>query len=176
MAIDFESTPFLFSAGTLFSYYINCRYYNDVHYVWCTTHFNDSKQPITSNPQSICKRYFEQIATGDRHAKEILENMSGLMRGADAKLSAGVITEEQHNEICHLISYARYEDFYPVLYVIDVNKVGADRCIEVDKKDRASDESVEYRIFDLKEGEYEIIDFKNILSDHVKVVDKKVGD
>lgn len=176
MAIDIKRTPILFSAGSLFSYRINSIYYKNIHYVWCATHFNDKKQPVTSNPQSICKRYFDQITTADRHETKIQENKSGILKGAKAKLDDGVISAEQYEEICAYVNLARYEDFYPILYVIDVRKVGQGRCIEVDKKDRASDESIEYRIFDLKEGEYQIIDFKNMMSDYMSIIDKKAGE
>ena len=175
MAINYKNNPFLFSIGTFFSYKIDRRYYGNVHYVWCTTKFNDRKQPITSNPQSICKRFLDQIVSGDRHTKEIDDNKAGILRGAQAKLEAGVINGDQYNEICQLVNVADYEDFFPVLYVIDAKKVGNKRCKEVEKKDRASDTSVEYRIFDLSEGEYELIDFKNLLSDYMDAVDKKAG-
>lgn len=175
MALDFNDNPFLFSIGTLFSYRINKRYYGDVHYVWCTTFFNDKKQPVTSNPQSICKRFLEQVISGDRHAKEIDDNKAGILRGAQAKLNAGVIDDAQYDEICKLVNLANYEDFFPVLYIIDAKKVGNKRCIEVDTKDRASDTSVEYRIFDLSEGEFVLLDFKNLLSDYMDTVDKKAG-
>lgn len=175
MEIDFDKNPFLFSIGTLFSYRIDRRYYGNVHYVWCTTRFNDKKQPITSRPQSICKRFLEQVVSGDRHTKEIEDNKAGILRGAQAKLEAGVIDNDQYNEICQLVNLARYEDFFPVLYIIDGKKVGSARCKEVDKKDRASDTSIEYKIFDLIEGEYELIDFKSLFYDYLDAVDKKAG-
>ena len=42
--------------------------------------------------------------------------------------------------------------------------------------ERASDDTVEYKIEDLKENEFEIISFKDILSGVVNIVDKKVGE
>lgn len=176
MTIDFEKNPFLFSIGTWFSYRINQIYYGDVHYVWCTTCFNDKNQPITSNPRSICKRFLDQIVSGDRHTKEIEENKAGILRGAQAKLDAGVINNVQYKEICQLVNLARYEDFFPVLYVINGRKVGNIRCVEVARKDRASDTAKEFRIFDLSKGEYELIDFKNLLSDYMAAIDKKAGE
>ena len=176
MAIDYNSNPFLFSVGTWFANKIDRRYYGNVHYVWCTSQFNNREQPITSRPQSICKRYFDQIFSGDRHTKEIKDNIAGILRGAQAKLEAGVINKEKYDEICQLINTADYEAFYPVLYIIDVKKIGASRCEEMDKKDCASDVSVEYRIADLSEGEYELIDFKAFLSDYLDAVDKKAGE
>lgn len=61
---------FIFSWNT-FGLKIARRYYKNVHYVWCTAEFNVSKQPPTSNLSEICKKYLEQITTGNRHTKEI---------------------------------------------------------------------------------------------------------
>mgnify|MGYP003298382734 CR=1 FL=1 len=175
MAINIKTTPFLFSIGTEFSYLIDKRYYDNIHYVWCTTRFHDKSQPVTSNPQSICKRYLEQLLSGDRHTKEINDNKAGVLRGAQAKLDAGIIDKEQYEEICQLVNLAMYDAFFPVLYIIDVKKVGSKRCIEVETSYKASDASVEYKIVDLHDGEYEIINFKQLLSDFVSAVDKKAG-
>ena len=51
-----------------------------------------------------------------------------------------------------------------------------ERCVEVATEDRASDNAVEYKIEDLKENEFEIVSFKDILSGVVNIVDKKVGE
>ena len=50
------------------------------------------------------------------------------------------------------------------------------RCIEVPIKDRASDASVEYIIEDLKEDEFQIINFKNLLPDLMDIVDRRAGE
>lgn len=166
----------LFSAGTNFAKDIDDRYYGGVHYVWCSNHFNDSTQPITSRPYNICKRFLEQIITTDRHAFEIDSNIKGVLRGAHTKLRNGVITPKQHEEICQLTALADYSKFFPVLYVIDRNKIEDSRCKEVNMEDRASDKSVEYIISDLKDGEYDIIDFQLIFSDFVNIENRRAGE
>ncbi len=70
---------------------------------------------------------------------------------------------------------AEYESFFPMLYIIESEKV-KDKCIEVSVVDRASDNSVEYKVKDLTENEFEIIFFKDILDGIMEVVDKKVGE
>ena len=67
MAINIKTTPFLFSIGTEFSYLIDKRYYDNIHYVWCTTRFHDKSQPVTSNPQSI----FSDEPTADPEHRHI---------------------------------------------------------------------------------------------------------
>ena len=91
MGLDVKNNPFLYSVGTQLAYKIAKRYYKNIHYVWCTTEFNSSKQQPTSNPATICKRYLEQITTGDRHTKEIENNIAGILNVAKAKLYGGVI-------------------------------------------------------------------------------------
>lgn len=175
MGLDVKKKPFLYSAGTQLAYKIAKRYYGNSHYVWCTTEFNSSKQPPTSNPATICKRFLEQITTGDRHTKEIENNIVGILKGAKAKLNSGVINKKEYNEIRSIVSAAEYEAFFPILYIVESKKV-KDRYVEVVVGDRASDDAVEYKIVDLKENEFVTISFKDILSGVVNIVDKKVGE
>lgn len=174
MGLNTTKNPFLYSIGTYLAYKIAKRYYGNVHYVWCTTDFNSPQQPPTSNPATICKRYLEQIATGDRHTKEIDNNMAGILKGAKAKLDSGIINEKAYNEIRGIVSAAEYESFFPMLYIIESKKV-KNRCKEVSIVDRASDDAVEYRVEDLKEDEFKVIFFKDILDGIIKIADKKVG-
>lgn len=175
MGLDVRKKPFLYSVGTQLAYKIEKRYYGNIHYVWCTTEFNSSKQPPTSNPATICKRYLEQITTGDRHAKEIETNIAGILKGARAKLNQGVISKKEYNEIRSIVAAAEYEAFFPILYIVESKKV-KDRYVEVVVGERACDDAVEYRIEDLKENEFEVISVKDILSNVVNAVDKKVGE
>ena len=175
MGLDVDKNPFLYSIGTQLAYKIAKRYYHNIHYVWCTTHFNSENQPPTSNPATICKRYLEQITTGDRHTKEIENNVAGILKGAKAKRDSGIITSKAYNEIRHIVSVAEYESFIPVLYIVDSRKVKG-KCLEVKTRDEASDGAVEYKIPNLVEGEFEIIAFKDVLSGIVNIVDKRAGE
>lgn len=175
MGLDISKNPFLYSVGTELAYKIAKRYYNNIHYVWCTTEFNSLKQPPTSNPATICKRYLEQITTGDRHTKEIENNMAGILRGAKAKFDSGVIDKTVYNKIRNYVSGADYEAFFPVLYIVESRKI-RDRYIEVITKERAGDDAVEYKIEDLKVNEFRIISFKDVLSGIVNIADKEAGE
>lgn len=173
--LDIRKNPLLYSVGTQLAYKIAKRYYNNVHYVWCTTEFSSPKQPPTSNPATICKRYLEQITTGDRHTKEIDNNIAGILRGAKAKLDSGVISEKTYNEIRAIVSVAEYEAFFPILYIVQSKKVKK-KCKVVIDNSKASDASIEYKIEDLKDDEFETISFGDILSGIVNAVDKRVGE
>ena len=173
-----EKPYILFSVGTYFAYKIAKMYYNNVHYVWCTSEFDAEDQPPTSNPKTICKRYLEQIRTGDRHTNEINNNKSGILKGAKIKFEAGIINRTQYKEIRCLVNAAEYEAFIPVIYVISVDKIKNSeiRCKEVAQKDRASNNSIEYIIEDLKENEFKIINLNKVLCDVMNVAERKAGE
>lgn len=173
MRLDTKQNPILYSVGTHLAYKIAKRYYENVHYVWCTTAFNASKQPPTSNPSKICRRYIEQITTGDSHTMEIQNNCVGILKGAKAKFDSGIISEKEYNEIKNIVSVAEYESFFPMLYIIESEKV-KNKCTEVPAIDKASDSSIEYKVEDLMENEFEPIFFKDILSGIVEVIDRIV--
>ena len=175
IGIDGEKTPLLFSAGTKLAYRINKQYYGDVHYVWCTENYHPKVQPLTSDPQTICNRYLQIVSTGDRHAVEIVDQKAGIIKGADAKHRAGVINDSQHKLICEMVNIATYAEFTPVLYVISGSRVKS-KCKPVDTGDKASDSSVEYLITDLAEGDYQIVDFKQVFRDLVEISYGKAGE
>lgn len=158
----------LYSTGTELAYRIAKEYYKNIHYVWCTEAFDAAIQPGTSNPRTLCSRYLDQILKKDRHAKEIQNNKAGILKGATAKRQAGVISEKQYNEIKVLVGCAKYEDFYPVIYLIN-KKLVKKRLKIVNKSEAASDSSIEYIIDDLNRSEFDIIHFKDILAGVVQI-------
>lgn len=173
--IDPNVTPFLFSVVTNIAYRIAKDYYGNVQYVWCAPKFNSLNQPPTSNPLTIAKRYIEQIKSGDRHTNEIDANKAGILRGVKAKQNDNVIDAKQNREIRSIVAYAKYEDFFPVLFVIDTRKVIA-KCNEVEVENRATNSSQEYLITDLLPGEYELIDFKKLFDGVINFADIKAGE
>jgi hypothetical protein len=174
MSLDIKKNPILYSVGTQLAYNIAKKYYDNVHFVWCTTAFNNFKQPPTSNPSTICKRYLEQITTGDQHTKEIENNKVGILRGAKAKLNTGIIDKREYTNIRAAVLVAEYDSFFPVLYIIKSEMV-VNKCLEVSVDEKASPHSVEYKIVNLMKNEFEMIFFKDILSGVVEVFDKGEG-
>lgn len=168
---DFAPNTILYSVGTKLAFFINQNYYKNKHYLWCTTSFFDSNQPPTSDPQTIAKRLLQIIKTKDQHAREIEDNVSGLLRGIEAKQKQSVIDKEEAEMLYGYINCAKkdYKQFYPVLYIIPVSRLHEyeRRCKSVDKKDRASDSAKEFIIndLDLNLNECDVIFFENILSD-----------
>lgn len=174
MVLDSDKTPLLYSVGTQLAYQIAKNYYGNVHYAWCTSEFSDIMQPPTSNPSKICQRYLDIITKGDRHATDINSNIVGILRGAKEKYKRKIITKEQYEDIMAIVAHAKYENFFPMLYIIQSEKV-KHKCKEVPTSDKASDDSVEYLIDDLRTDEFDAIFFQDILSGILEAVDREVG-
>lgn len=160
----------LYSTGTALAYRIAKDYYQNIHYVWCTESFDAALQPGTSNPRTLCNRYLDQILKNDCHATEIKNNQAGILKGASVKLKQGVINQKQYKEIEILVACAKYEEFYPVIYLINKRLVKK-RLKIVNQNDAASNNSVEYIIEDLKRNEFDIIRIKDILSGVVQLLE-----
>ena len=171
--IDSSKIPILYSVGTILSYRIAKEYYHS-YFVWCTSCFHSASQPPTSDPFTICAKYLQHAILGDRHSHEIEDNKSGILRGARDKYIAGIIDEKAYNIICEMVNCAQYDAFLPVLFVINTDAV-KDRCKEVERSERANDNSVEYIIKDLADGEFEIIGFKELLTGLVDPCSRRAG-
>lgn len=162
MPVGIPNSPILYSTITELAYNIAVRYYNDVHFVWCTTAFDSINQPGTSNPKTLCCRYIEQIYRRDGHAVEINNNKSGILRGALSKLNDNIITQNQYDEICTRIALAEPHMFIPVVLLINLNKVRK-KCIPVRQDDLASIYSIEYKIENLHRDEFQTIFLGRVL-------------
>lgn len=153
----------LYSTCTNLAYDINVKYYHDIHYVWCTDSFDRFLQPASSTPMMLCIRYMEAIIGKDGHASAITDNIKGIKKGIKAKLDSHVITPATKKLICDKIKYAELDSFYPVIYLIDRAAIPSNRLIQVPDEKKASPDSVEYWIKDLRREEFEIINFKDIM-------------
>ena len=174
MSFNSNSKPFLYSAVTSMAYKIAKDYYGNVHYAWCSTSFNSKEQPPTSNPATLCERYLKIITTGDRHAREIIDNKAGILKGAKIKLDRGIIDKKIFNEIRALVAASKYVDYYPIIYVVNSRKV-KERYLDIPIVEKASDKSEEYLIEDLQENEFQVISLSDILTNVITVEDKRAG-
>lgn len=166
----------LFSTITELAYSIDRKFYNGVHFVWCTETFDANVQPRSSNPKTLCARYIEQLITEDKHASEINNNKAGILKGAKAKLEQGATTKEQFEDIKTLVRYARKEDFYPIIMLINRNAVIKKQKLHVVSADKAaSKNSIEYIIYDLQHNEFEAIHLRDVLSGAITLSDDWEG-
>lgn len=175
MSINTMGMPLLYSMGTRLAYTIAENYYYNKHFVWCTSRFHSDEQAPTSDPLTIGKTYLSHATRGDRHSQVIKNNIAGILRGASEKHKEGVIDDSIYVRIQQIVNCADYEAFAPVLYIINTDLV-KDRCIEVPPEERASNSSIEYNIIDLSGGEFQIINFRDLLTDVVRFPEKRFGE
>ncbi len=158
----------LYSVNTYLAYAINERYYGRVHYVWCSEVFDAhthsalgryANTPPTSNPRDIYRNLYEEVKRGDRHSAKIQENRRRILRGAERKLEAGIITPEQFNEIEQIVVSVELSEFRPVLYLIPYHNV-AGSVREATVAERAHPLSLEYIIEALDRQHFDPIEVR----------------
>jgi hypothetical protein len=153
----------LFSTNSRLAYHINSEFYG-CHYVWCSPVYQPGsldvrdlhyKIPASSSPADIYLS-FSKACKGDGHSDLIKNNRNGIIRGATQKLSDEKIVDTNHARIVGIAKKATLIEFEPMLYIIRYDLV-KDRIKEVPVKLTANPLGIEYRITDLQENEFEII-------------------
>jgi len=154
-----HSENFLYSVNTLLAYNINEHFYNGIHYVWCSPRFDQRGNPPSSNPKDIANSLNNDLQGSDRHSSKIEQNRTGLLKGVNAKHSAGIISDEKKDELLYIITNAEITHFKPLIYVIDKRAV-QNNLIYVPASKKASLFSQEYLIEQLETHQFDIINLE----------------
>lgn len=161
-----EKPILYYSTNTWLSFGIAQRYYDAIHYVWCSPQITpnnrgyfDSHVPPTANPIEVFKSLYNEVRNGDRHSPKVRENKVGILRGASAKRASGIIGEKEEREIAAVIERAELKDFRPLMYIIPASLV-ADRIREVPVEERAAPLSFEFIIPELPRSCFDVIEFE----------------
>lgn len=139
------------------------RYYNDVHYAWCSSFYRPptgslrGAMPPSAIPGEIYDVLWKDVTRGDRHSAWIDRNKVGILRGATAKLAAGVINAAQQADIASIVNAAQIQDFLPLVFVIPFSRVTQDVLL-VPPAERAHPLSDEYRIEHLQRTKFDVIE------------------
>jgi hypothetical protein len=153
----------LYSTTTWLAFAIAERYYDGVHYAWCSPSFDGAAAPRhvnippSSSPAELYQRFREDSRRGEGHSLAFRNHKSGIRRGAEARRKQGVITREVEAEIRDIVKRVDVSAFRPVLYVIPFATV-ADVAIPVRVRARAHPLSQEYRLENLRRGEFDLLD------------------
>jgi len=150
---------YLYSVNTYLAYTINEKYYMGIHYVWCTSRFDEKDNPPSSNPKDIIWNLTNDVVRGDKHSAQIRQNRKGLLTGVDAKHRDGMIDDFTKGELQYIIQNAEINSFKPILYVINKNAVSR-ILIRPPVTERAAFFSEEYEIEELKTNQFDIIELK----------------
>ena len=163
----------LYSVQSFLAYYINTRYYQGVHYVWCSPYYNCATNaalvptiPYTASPKKIYERLMDDISITDFHHNkyEIKRNTMGLLKGAKIMLGKGKINDEDYNSIEVTVKKCQegnaiIEYFRPLIYVIPY-ELNEAHIKSVEINERALPLSNEFIIDELTAGMFDIIDSK----------------
>lgn len=165
MASNTPSSPVLFSTVCYWKYYIQRRFVNDTHYVWCSEHFDPTKQADhdpdsqtgpTSNPRAIYERLDEAVENHDTHCNKIKDQESTIRELAIEWNQQDIISEDEALDILYMMDEGAFRNWRPLLYVIPTGKV-VDRVEYVPFSRRAS-VGDEWIIEDLDSSEFRIVE------------------
>jgi len=156
----------LYSTNCVLAYRISKQFYEDLHYVWCSTVFGSLgiTGDLLANPASSRPLYryktlkAETERGGDAHSDMIVAQRAGIKKGAEEKHKAGKITQDERDEILEVVDTAERSDFKPLTYLMPFAKVKhLLKTTPVSK--RAHPLSEEYIIEELPADCFDIIEF-----------------
>ena len=155
----------LYATYTDMKFRIQRDYRDDVHYVWCSEHFDaqtlgkyarGARTAPSSDPAAIYRRLAEDVEKSDLHSAKITSQRATLEKLAIDWAASGKISDDEKQEIIYLVNHAQIADWRPLLFIIPRHLVTG-RLELVPMAQRASPEK-EYIIRDLKRFEFEIIE------------------
>lgn len=158
-----------YSVNTKLAHHINDEYYGGIHYVWCSPIFDPttsgkytsfSATGPTSNPHEIYCELRKHVQSTDRHSAKIEENKIGLIRGAASQMRKGVIDATDFGHIKQVVDNAERIHFTPYIYIIPAMKISKHRLKRVSPDEAATIMGTEYKIEDLKNSEFDIIEIR----------------
>lgn len=156
----------LYSTNCLLKLLIQERYFSDVHYVWCSEHFDKNALPRytmaahtapSSNPFDIYRELKRDVDGSDAHSAKITAQRSSFTKLATDFAASGRITDAQKDEIIELATSCPIALWKPLIYVIPETPIIKGRMTPVPYNKRAG-VGMEYIIADLKRDEFDIIE------------------
>jgi hypothetical protein len=117
--------------------------------------------PPSSCPSEIYRELWRAAQTGDLHNTKIKDNKAGILKGALAKKTAGVIDGQGFSDINSIVSAATAQDFTPILYIIPLDRV-ANLVTPVPVGQLAHPLSIEFIIEYLPSDSFDIIQFPGV--------------
>lgn len=159
------SNQVLYSTNVYLKLLIQERFYNDIHYVWCSEVFDSNTQPLYSvgslvppsaSPADIYRRLKQDVKARDRGSTKIAEQKAQFEARAIKGAQDGNITESAKDDIIYMVKHADWHFWRPLLYVIPAAPVAA-RMQLVPMENRAGFGD-EYIIPDLSRPEFDILE------------------
>ncbi len=150
---------YYYSINSFLAFKINETYYKDVHYVWVAPQYDTLGNPSSSNPSDLFQNIYKSVFSRDNHSDYIERNKTGILNGAEQKLSSGIISIKERDDIAGIVRVAEKIDFKPILYIITASKVSK-ILITPSPSEKANPFAKEYKILELPRKYFDIVDIK----------------
>jgi hypothetical protein len=155
----------LYSTNTWLAYAIAKRYYDGVHFAWCSPVYDGTKAdahvniPPSSSPADLYRLLLDEVQRGEQHSAVLKDKRDGLLRGADARRREGLIGDAEFDQIKRTVETSPLNDFRPVLYVIPYDRVRG-TVVEATVEERAHPSSIEYKVNPLPRECFDMLELK----------------
>lgn len=159
-------TALLYSINPWIIYKLTLEY-RKVFHVYVAPSFNPIEtNPESSRPSAIHKLYTEYALWGERSGRKTIKKvtditqrfvfaMTGLIGKPD--VDGREVTQVKVDEIQKLLAKAQPEAFRPVLYLLPREPFEV-RLQDVPAARRPSEKSIEWTVYPLMEGEFEVVE------------------
>lgn len=157
--------PLLYSTNVFLKLLIQERYRGDVHYVWCSEHFDSQSLPRyslsaqvapSSNPADIYRDLKSAVQRRDQHSYKINEQKLSLKNLALRWETTGEISADDKEEIVYRCDNAGFEDWRPLIYIVP--RVAVESRLKLVPPDKRASFGPEFIISDLARNEFDIIE------------------
>lgn len=134
---------------------LNHYFYGGVHYAWLAESFLPPPvNPRSSNPHNIYGELMDAWRHRDPFNHYVRGSRQALLDGVAAKRTANVLTVATANRLTAVCLNVSVDLFYPVVYRVDLDNVGAVRKRIANS---GLEGSREVLIVDLKEREFDLL-------------------
>lgn len=151
--------------NTWLAYAIAERYYDGVHFAWCSPVY-DGRQadmhvniPPSSSPADLYRLLQDGVERGEQHSAVLKGQRDGLLRGANMRRADGLISGSEFHDITRTVEGSPLNDFRPVLYVIPYDRVRG-TVVEASVEERAHPFSIEYKVNPLPRDCFDMLELK----------------
>jgi len=157
--------PLLYSTNVFLKLLIQERFRKDIHYIWCSEHFDSSTLSKysfnaniapSSNPADIYRELKRAVDRNDQHCNKINEQKLSFKTLALGWEANGEITSYEKEEIIYMVDNASFNQWRPLIYIIPRKLV--EPRLKVVSPDKRASFGPEYILEDLKRWEFDTIE------------------
>jgi hypothetical protein len=156
----------LYSTNVFLKLLIQEKYRDNIHYVWCSEHFDSRRLPAYSaggliapsaNPADIYRELQRDVQGRDSHSAKITAQKASFTRLAIEWAQRSELSSDAKDEIIYMVNTASFDLWRPLLYVIP--RAPVESRLQLVPIDKRAGFGNEYIIPDLKRTEFDVIEF-----------------